>query len=726
MLQMEVDASVSPDGFDRWLTATLGAHRPPELVADHPWAKTFRVRAGQQTFFAKLLPASQREALAAMPVLAECFPHSVPGVAAVDPELGAILLQDHGGEEWGTTDEPERLAKLLATYASIQAQAARTPGLLGRLPRFDADGLVERFIEYFRPLYSGRGAVGAAHFIGEDEAARYFEQLRLRREPLEALVETAQALPLTINHCDLRTKNVAEKADGSVVIFDWDEAVAGPAGMSLHNFFSGCSAIADVLYGSADASPLVGKHDSLLKMYIETLAAGQYADRAQIEDAIVGSACMGVMRYLLSYGKFPMESAENRKVIAKIICRRSDDLLKLADRMAACDRQCSLRLIDDYEQRGNGRAAQRLLANYLSLHPADADARVSLAEKLAASDKPQEAEMVLRAGLASDPTCAALRFALGEMLLERLELEAAVDQLQLAATFAPKNAEIRKRFEEGLLLQATLRDASAVGQVPRLRFTEEEIRTGVMSPCKRQMAARLFREYGTLLIENVFSADLLERLHAEFSERYEKYFADSRPGDALRVGDRRFMITVDIAGPFNDPALYAPALLTPVLLRLLGDAYILGSFTAVASLPGAQDMRMHKDHPALFDDQCASTLPTFAVTTLIPLRGFDRAMGTTRVVKKSHRYSSAESAEMEYQDPYGPVGSCLLMDYRLSHQGLANRSPSIRPVLSLVYSRPWVRDSVNYKLQDPLKMSREEFARVGQDQQHLFACLPSR
>jgi len=42
----------------------------------------------------------------------------------------------------------------------------------------------------------------------------------------------------------------------------------------------------------------------------------------------------------------------------------------------------------------------------------------------------------------------------------------------------------------------------------------------------------------------------------------------------------------------------------------------------------------------------------------------------------------------EYQDSVVPVGSCLLMDYRLLHCGLSNRSGKERPILYNVYCRP--------------------------------------
>ncbi len=95
-------------------------------------------------------------------------------------------------------------------------------------------------------------------------------------------------------------------------------------------------------------------------------------------------------------------------------------------------------------------------------------------------------------------------------------------------------------------------------------------------------------------------------------------------------------------------------------------------------------------------------------------------LGTTRVVKRSQYVPSHEAAGMPYQDPYGPQGSCLLMDYRLSHQGLANRSQQVRPVLSLVYGRPWFRDSENFKKQERLAIPADEFLRIPESYHRLF------
>ena len=132
-------------------------------------------------------------------------------------------------------------------------------------------------------------------------------------------------------------------------------------------------------------------------------------------------------------------------------------------------------------------------------------------------------------------------------------------------------------------------------------------------------------------------------------------------------------------------------------------------------------MRVHKDHPALFleaDDPDA--FPSFAITAIVPMLGFNAVSGTTRVWKGSHLCSSKKAEQMEFQDPSAPRGSCLLMDYRLTHQGRGNQSDKVRPILTMIYHRPWFRDIANYGKQEPLLMSDHAFEQVPEDHRHLF------
>jgi ectoine hydroxylase-related dioxygenase (phytanoyl-CoA dioxygenase family) len=52
-----------------------------------------------------------------------------------------------------------------------------------------------------------------------------------------------------------------------------------------------------------------------------------------------------------------------------------------------------------------------------------------------------------------------------------------------------------------------------------------------------------------------------------------------------------------------------------------------------------------------------------------------------------------------------PLGSAFFLDYSVAHYGMGNRSDQVRPILNLIYCRPWFRDIRNYHLQPPLRIS---------------------
>jgi hypothetical protein len=54
----------------------------------------------------------------------------------------------------------------------------------------------------------------------------------------------------------------------------------------------------------------------------------------------------------------------------------------------------------------------------------------------------------------------------------------------------------------------------------------------------------------------------------------------------------------------------------------------------------------------------------------------------------------------------------LLIDYRLQHGGTANHAKQARPLLYLVYSRPWFRDHRNFKKQSALLTTRASFRKM--------------
>ncbi len=238
-----------------------------------------------------------------------------------------------------------------------------------------------------------------------------------------------------------------------------------------------------------------------------------------------------------------------------------------------------------------------------------------------------------------------------------------------------------------------------------------------------ESCAEQFRRHGCLLVRDLLPRELVSQLGEVYCERYARYFDEDRPGDALKVGSRRFMVTLEMEMPFLDAALYANPLVLPVLQQLLGSDLVLGSFASVTSLPGAKDQHLHRDNPLLFGPVLNRFLPPHAVNLFIPLREFNATNGTTRLMPGSHLKPDEEGKATPGLDPTVPLGCGLLVDYRLFHHGTANLSDQPRPMLYCVYHRPWFKDYQNYRQQPFMKISPERLAAIPEEHRGLFRWL---
>jgi len=235
-------------------------------------------------------------------------------------------------------------------------------------------------------------------------------------------------------------------------------------------------------------------------------------------------------------------------------------------------------------------------------------------------------------------------------------------------------------------------------------------------------AANIFLKQGCLLIHNAFEPKYIQRLHDDFVKEYAHYFVDNDFNDALSVGNKRTMLTVEIKNSFNTYEFYANPKIFPLLKYLLSDDLILGSVGSVVSLPGAENQHVHRDHPNIYDtglgyegsDNPLQHGAPYAITLVIPLIPINKKSGSTKVWPGTH-ISDEEPSHVEASNGIehsAELGSCFLMDYRLIHGGMANNSDAIRPILYNIYSRPWFRDYRNYNKQSPLKISDDQFNQV--------------
>jgi ectoine hydroxylase-related dioxygenase (phytanoyl-CoA dioxygenase family) len=216
-------------------------------------------------------------------------------------------------------------------------------------------------------------------------------------------------------------------------------------------------------------------------------------------------------------------------------------------------------------------------------------------------------------------------------------------------------------------------------------------------PANRAREAALqMHKAGYALLPGALSAQLVADMNAELSRRYPGLATGTGLGAARETGKQRYMVTLELSGPFAQPEAYAnPTILEVLRLVLEGDP-VLENFGMVVSLPGAPAQHRHRDGGVLFDSPMAGLLPAHAVTIAIPLIDMNAERGTTEVLPGSHRAQVWDRNAATVAADVA-AGSCLMWDYRTIHGGTANQSKLARPLLYATYGRAWWRDLANFQ-----------------------------
>lgn len=256
--------------------------------------------------------------------------------------------------------------------------------------------------------------------------------------------------------------------------------------------------------------------------------------------------------------------------------------------------------------------------------------------------------------------------------------------------------------------------------ISRIRASESERSAKAFTSETMAKLAQRFDADGALILENVVDTPLIARARRAFGEAYGRYLDGKKHRDAPMVGDRRWMITVDLEPPFDAPQLFANPWILSVMEVLLDEGFVLGAFGSVCSLPSAPAQHLHNDGPPLFPDPVGRLLPASAITVAIPLLEMNKVHGTTALYLGSHR-DGGDAITSKGTEPVVREGSCLLWDYRLVHGGTPNRSALPRPLLYLVYCRPWFVDAYNFPKQPPLRASTHALSKLPEPHLRLLA-----
>ncbi len=697
-----------------------------ELIADHPWSKVFRLQGEVETAYLKLVPTDNKKTLETSTLIHHYFADIAPEIRASDKALGLLILREHVGIPLNELSSEIQLRKLLQTYAGMQAKAMSYDEILNRLPSVNITTLLQDLLGFLNAESSPEeGYAGGGFFLDAEESKNYALALSLRQSLLVPLLEAAMQLPNTLNHGDLHTENVAEGSDGAMIIYDWDDACIAPAGLSLHLLFNGCSIIAELLTGetaTADRDEAFYQRQRLLQVYIDTLVDAGYTDKKTLNDAIQGSVLAGTILSIINYSQFPDDDNDYKENIAKIIRNRLEDIVHLCDIQALKTRQNTLHYANDYLANGVPWRAYYLLEQYAIQHRNDADIHQRLADLCMQGHQWEEAIANYTAVVALMPDSVEAYYNLGLALLKNLQPELAIPQFENILRYTPNNEAALHYLEQANYILHSQNGAKIPHLAPTIRLTEQEMDNNLIETENLDLALSFFNDYGNVVVRNAFPVELIDAISELVYTKYSNYFEDKEYEDNLVLGDKRRMITLDIEGVLNTPRLYGSQVLVGMMKELLAKDYVLASCNATISLPGAKDQGLHKDYTPLFKnaDESTHVTPPFAIAMLIPLLDMTPELGVTAMRKASQLVPEQMPFDMPVQAPVLNKGDGIIFDYRTAHEGLANRSDQVRPLLCLVFHRIWFRDALNYDQQKDVSISQQEFEKVPEDLKHLF------
>jgi hypothetical protein len=232
-------------------------------------------------------------------------------------------------------------------------------------------------------------------------------------------------------------------------------------------------------------------------------------------------------------------------------------------------------------------------------------------------------------------------------------------------------------------------------------------------------ACAAVQQHGCVVMRGAFSPAAVEGMHREYVAQVGGFDAAAMsaaatkppPNRFLEVGNARFDILLQMTGAFARPEIFANLRVLKLMRSLLGDELHLSNYTAVVAHPGAAQQHPHRDHDHLFAQPgIGPNLPIYAINLAVPLIDVDMEMGPTGVWLGSHRWDLGRTPRGE---PIAAVplrrGDCMMLDYRTIHSGLANRSSRPRPIVYMVYARPWFFDHNNHLRRIPIDMPLDLF-----------------
>ena len=197
-----------------------------------------------------------------------------------------------------------------------------------------------------------------------------------------------------------------------------------------------------------------------------------------------------------------------------------------------------------------------------------------------------------------------------------------------------------------------------------------------------QILAAELGSVGWLVLEDLFPGDFI----AELRDACMPLLAEYARFNAANRGANRHQMFVPFAAPFDDARLIENDRVLAIVDSLIGDDCECTYYGSDTPLPGSDFQRPHQDGAPLFPDWDV-VVPPYSLAFNVPLVDVTLENGPLECfpgVEAPDR--SAEPVRFTV-----PAGTAILRDTRIWHRGSPNRSSEPRPMLALLYNRPWYR-----------------------------------
>ena len=253
---------------------------------------------------------------------------------------------------------------------------------------------------------------------------------------------------------------------------------------------------------------------------------------------------------------------------------------------------------------------------------------------------------------------------------------------------------------------------------------------GHLSATSTASVSQALKQHGAVLLRDALPTQLIDALKLDFDVQWSAFTAAEMrdkarlppPNPVLRVGEERYEVVLKIKGAFLQSGIFANDLVCNFLAGALDPGMKLSGFTAVLSFPGAKQQHIHTDGPRLFNDaEPSASLPHYAINVSIPLIDVTAEIGGTGIWLGSHQWGPRRAPQPhEMTNVEFRRGDCILIDYRTLHAGLPNLSMIARPILYMVYARPWFFDEFNHRGRPSLDMDIGDFEALAPHVQNLL------